>query len=213
MDWIDMTQDRDHWQVPVNTVPNLPVLSCAVKFLSSCTTDGLEKAPNPCSQVTRSLIKKSPESLKMLVFFSYLPKSYFKQNIMPLLIFTISAPMRYVSTGVRRWSWRSYIPAIFDNTIIRMEMFTNLVHSYYTKTVFNIHLCWKHYVTNLCRTSLEQTNKELLLAECHYPFHLSFVARRWRLWPYDKVLTTVNCVLLCTKETLTYFLTNMDMLM
>jgi len=25
MDWIDLVQDRDRWQVPVNAVMNLPV--------------------------------------------------------------------------------------------------------------------------------------------------------------------------------------------
>jgi hypothetical protein len=38
MDWIDLAQDRDHWQVLVNTVMNLGVPKKFKKFLSNWAT-------------------------------------------------------------------------------------------------------------------------------------------------------------------------------
>jgi hypothetical protein len=41
MDWTDMTQDRDQWTAPVNTIVSLWVPQIVGKFLSSCTTSSL----------------------------------------------------------------------------------------------------------------------------------------------------------------------------
>jgi hypothetical protein len=45
MVWIDLAQDRDQWNVRVNTVMNLRVAWNAGKFLSSCATGGFSRRP------------------------------------------------------------------------------------------------------------------------------------------------------------------------
>jgi hypothetical protein len=39
-DWINLAQDRDQWNVLVNTVMSIRVPESVWKFLSSCTTGG-----------------------------------------------------------------------------------------------------------------------------------------------------------------------------
>jgi hypothetical protein len=43
MDWINLAQDRDQWQVLVNRVMKLRVAYNSGKFLSSCATVGLSR--------------------------------------------------------------------------------------------------------------------------------------------------------------------------
>jgi hypothetical protein len=43
MDWINLTEDRDHWRAHVNTEMNLWISQNAGKFLNSCTIDGFSR--------------------------------------------------------------------------------------------------------------------------------------------------------------------------
>jgi hypothetical protein len=43
MDWVDLAQGRDQWEVLVNTVMNLRVPRNAGKFLSSCTISSFSR--------------------------------------------------------------------------------------------------------------------------------------------------------------------------
>jgi hypothetical protein len=43
MDWIELAQDTEQWNVLVNTIMNLRVAQNVGKFLRDCTTGGLSR--------------------------------------------------------------------------------------------------------------------------------------------------------------------------
>jgi hypothetical protein len=48
MDWIDLAQDRDQWNAPVNMIMNLRVPRNVGKFLGSCASGSFPRRAQLC---------------------------------------------------------------------------------------------------------------------------------------------------------------------